>query len=49
MGTSGADAIACAIKAKEITFTSVEHPMEWEIQEEFNVLHWFQLCQPQLF
>ncbi len=31
MGTSGADAIACAIKAKETTFTSIEHPMEWEI------------------
>jgi len=31
MGTSGANAIACAIKAKETTFTSIEHPMEWEI------------------
>jgi hypothetical protein len=46
MGASGADAIAHAVQAEEITLASVEHPMNRAIEEEIGLEHWFQPGRP---
>jgi hypothetical protein len=46
MGASGADAIAHAVQAEEITLASVEHPMNRAIEEEIGLEHWLQPGRP---